>query len=685
MKKKVTTDILPRKTPAHGVRTIANIEGTTHVPPVTFPEKTQDGEAPTFDTTLPRFQSNTEPSSSSAIATEMVADLDAQSLVGQTLDNKYLLQELIGAGGMGYVYKAQYYGVLSSNEDHASPKEKGLQFYRAIKIIKPTFLAKPGTQERFCREIKNTLKVSNKCEFIVRVDNCGFDQTLNLSYYVMDLLEGKTLTQRIQQSQQPLDILWCLDISLQLCNAIGAVHAEHIVHCDLNPNNIFLRTSPPFGTESVKLLDFGIARSLMGEDKDTYFQEYIAGSPCYISPEQIADPACSPKPHHINERSDIYALGCILFDMLTGHPPFPKENHDNSSAKVFEAHLRQSPPSPRDFRSEIPEALSDLVVRMLAKSPEDRPASASALASELLQLRHTYAPSITRYPSSDAIQTIQPNLAIPLAEPNILPQTTANLASLQAPPAIPFYKKEEFRLWFLSSVLVAQILLITLLLFKPTAFSRASQTVSSQVSQQKTSAHPTPTRITSGKQDSKMAKHLPAGSPEPMPRATPDRPQIAEIPNFTGSTQTPSSLTPVGQKSDISHTTRGKRKMTRPYKVINKQRAKTRPRCTVRIASWDGTKLRKKPNLSIYFKKYQVQYRVQGENRLQRANTSNLRVFCDQSIQFTISPRDGSLDDSICKFLWIPSPKPTSRRSILLTSLRPFDFGLAPDYCFKRL
>ncbi len=213
---------------------------------------------------------------------------------------KYKLFEPLGEGGFGTVYRARH---LTMERDAE----------RVIKVIKPEILNKPGIKERFLREVQMTSALSQHNPHIVRVFD-DFGEIPHFGYfYVMEHLNGKPLTDYLNDPAQLPTIAWCLDVFAQLCDAMQAAHEEQIVHRDLKPDNIFLihhRRRDNF----VKVLDFGIAKPLNTDPNAGKLTQGIVGTPYYIAPEQANN---GP----IDARTDIYAMGVILHEMLTGEIP----------------------------------------------------------------------------------------------------------------------------------------------------------------------------------------------------------------------------------------------------------------------------------------------------------------------------------------------------------------------------
>ncbi len=283
------------------------------------------------------------------------------------------LLEKIGEGGMGVVYKGRYV------------KDDRLF---AVKLI-PADINNKTLLARFELEIA-TLKDLRHPNIVRSFGGVCEDKQ---RFYAMELLEGGTLWDKIQSHGYlpwPKVIEW----GRQMCAALAYAHDKKIIHRDVKPNN-FLLTK----TGQIKLSDFGLV-SVMSEAKLTADGRTL-GTVQYMSPEQIRG-----KPP-LTHSSDIYSLGCVFFEMLTGQPPFTGEN----PAPILHAHLKQDPPSISTFNNDCPARLEQLVMEMLAKSPADRPENALAISERLSQLRE--AP---RMVESSSTQTKKKILQAPLQE-----------------------------------------------------------------------------------------------------------------------------------------------------------------------------------------------------------------------------------------------------------------------------
>ncbi|HEV7377654.1 MAG TPA: protein kinase [Pyrinomonadaceae bacterium] len=278
-------------------------------------------------------------------------------LIGRTLDEKYRLDERLGTGGMGTVYRATHLLI-----------DRPV----AIKLLNPRYVEDEAAQVRFRREAR----AAGRIQHTNAVTVTDFGRTSDgFVYIVMELLEGRTLRD-VLAHDAPLDTARSVSMMLQISAAVGAAHEAGVIHRDMKPANIFIvqrKDAPPY----IKVLDFGIAKlaadALDDDDTNTLTQVgAMIGTPRYMSPEQCDGAKLTPA-------SDVYSLGIILYEMLTGTTPF----NGTSPIAIAIKHSQTPPRSPREFVATIPLALEEVVLHALEKRPEDRPADANAFRSEL--------------------------------------------------------------------------------------------------------------------------------------------------------------------------------------------------------------------------------------------------------------------------------------------------------------
>jgi serine/threonine-protein kinase len=280
-------------------------------------------------------------------------------LVGHTLDEKYRLEERLGVGGMGTVYRARHLLI-----------DRPV----AVKVLNQRFVEDEAARTRFSREAR----ACGRLQHANAVTVTDFGQSHDgYVYLVMELLEGRTLRE-VLAKEAPLDPARSVALMLQISAAVAAAHEAGIIHRDLKPANVFIvqRADVP---AVVKVLDFGIAKlaadSLDEDDRMTLTQfGAMIGTPRYMSPEQCDGAELTPA-------ADVYSLGVILYEMLTGAVPFS----GSTPLAIAMKHTTEAPRSPREIVASIPPALEELVLHTLEKNPQDRPQDAAAFGQELLE------------------------------------------------------------------------------------------------------------------------------------------------------------------------------------------------------------------------------------------------------------------------------------------------------------
>jgi tRNA A-37 threonylcarbamoyl transferase component Bud32 len=280
---------------------------------------------------------------------------------GTMIGGRYHVLEKIGEGGMGRVYLAE----------HVMMRRRC-----ALKMIKPGLTRCVDSVSRFSREAKNASRISHPNVAII-YDFGEADG--GVLYLAMEYVDGESLA-ALAARESPLPIARAVEIARQVADALTAAHHIGMVHRDLKPDNILLARDMG-GGDQVKVVDFGIAKGLSGEGQDITRAGFVVGTPRYMSPEQLMG-------EPVDGRSDLYSLGCVLYEMLTGQEPFG----GGEAAASLTRRLVEPTPHPRSHRSSISRELNDLVVRMLARSPVDRYQTAAELRDALAGVSLATAP-----------------------------------------------------------------------------------------------------------------------------------------------------------------------------------------------------------------------------------------------------------------------------------------------------
>ena len=262
------------------------------------------------------------------------------------LNNRYQLLHPLGTGGMAVVYRA-----------HDQMLERPV----AIKILRQDFTGDQNFRERFRQEARAAANLSHPN--IVTVHDFGFDA--GRTFIVMEFVPGTDLKTMIKQRGR-FSLEDAINLAVQACEGIGYAHRAGLVHCDVKPHNMLVS---PDGR--LKVTDFGIARALASIHPDEQ-SDIVWGSPQYFAPEQAAGQAPSPA-------SDVYSLGVILYEMLTGRLPFQATDPE----ELARLHRDVQPASPRRYNHEIPEPLEQIILKVLSKEPSQRYRSADQLGRVL--------------------------------------------------------------------------------------------------------------------------------------------------------------------------------------------------------------------------------------------------------------------------------------------------------------
>src|SRR4051812_4379300 len=276
--------------------------------------------------------------------------VDAGVSVGQVFQGKYRVDSILGHGGMGVVAECTH---LALNERVA------------IKMLRQDVLLDQDAVSRFIREAQAAVKL--KSEYVARVSDVGTFEN-GVPYMVMEFLEGHDLGELIKQ-RGVLPAQWAVELMLQTAEALAEAHSLGIVHRDVKPTNLFV-TWRPDGTALIKVLDFGISKSPLGADMQLTQTQSLLGTPAYMSPEQMRSARL------VDSRTDIWSLGTVFYEILEGRRPFEAESFSEMCVKVA-----VDPPAPM---VNTPPGLQHVILRCLAKSPEQRYANMAELGRDLV-------------------------------------------------------------------------------------------------------------------------------------------------------------------------------------------------------------------------------------------------------------------------------------------------------------
>jgi eukaryotic-like serine/threonine-protein kinase len=298
---------------------------------------------------------------------------------GDILAGRYRVDRVLGVGGMGVVVAARHLQ---------------LDDLVALKFLLPECMNDPEVVTRFAREARAAVKIKN--EHVAKVTDVGTLES-GAPYMVMEYLEGTDLSQLVE-SRGPLAVDDAVDFILQACEAVGEAHSLGIVHRDLKPANLFIIRRPD-GARAVKVLDFGISKMVeaggLGRGKGASMTRTAAvlGSPLYMSPEQLTSS------RDVDARTDLWALGVILFEMLTGQPPFQAETLPQLAVMI----VQDPTPSLRTWRPDLPEGLNAVVQHCLQKDRARRYSNVAELAIALAE----FAPARSRLSIERTVHVIQ--------------------------------------------------------------------------------------------------------------------------------------------------------------------------------------------------------------------------------------------------------------------------------------
>lgn len=283
--------------------------------------------------------------------TVMETMASSESIIGSVLDGKYKVERLLGRGGMGEVYAGTHLRL-----------ERAV----AIKILHGDLNDNASFVARFAREARTAAKLEHPNA--VHVYDFGSLED-GSTYLVMEFIEGVTLRE-VLRANGTLNPGIAIDLIRQAAGAVGAAHARGIVHRDLKPENMMVRQDET-GRLVLKVVDFGLAKILENSTSQLTNKSELMGTPKYMAPEQFQATT-------VDGRADVYALGCVLFELLAGRTPF-----EGTFIEIVGKHVYADVPMVADFGIELPEAIESVIRRALAKDPEQRLATAGDFVREL--------------------------------------------------------------------------------------------------------------------------------------------------------------------------------------------------------------------------------------------------------------------------------------------------------------
>ena len=375
------------KCPACGTLFAATISAATPVPvsvggsqtvPDIAPQSIDPGDAPTspgkLDATIDQPSSTDETHLSDFLAPPQGAD--ELGRLGQ-----YRILEILGKGGMGIVFSAE---------------DVDLRRKVALKTMIPALAANPKSRERFLREARAAAAIEH--EHIVTIYQVGVER--GLPFLAMPLLKGQPLDEVLEEPVTPMSIAEIVRIGKEIAEGLAAAHEQGMIHRDVKPANIWLEGE----RRKVKILDFGLARYA---DDSTHLTTSgaVVGTPAYMAPEQA-------RGEKVDGRADLFSLGAILYQMSTGSRPFRGVN----TMSILSSLALDTPKAPRELNGTLPPAVSDVVMKLLAKKPEDRFASAREAAEALASLER------------QCLASGADNLPLPIPRPETSPPSTTRPA-----------------------------------------------------------------------------------------------------------------------------------------------------------------------------------------------------------------------------------------------------------------
>jgi serine/threonine protein kinase len=323
------------------------------------------------------------------------AKIRAMTTETPLLNQRYRLEQTIAKGGMAVVYRAQ---------------DLTLERTVAVKVLRSDFTGDEAFRVRFHEEAKAAANLTHPN--IVTVHDFGLDEGTNSLFIVMEYVPGTDLKALIEKKGR-FTLEETLPLMIQACAAIGYAHRAGLVHCDVKPHNMIVMPD-----QRLKVTDFGIARALASIPQDEK-SEVVWGSPQYFSPEQAAGGAPSPA-------SDVYSLGVIMYEMLTGRLPFTSMD----ARQLVQMHRYMAPRPPRQYNPTIPIEIDQLILKLLSKEPSARYRTADQLGRVLMTFNRPRAAAV-----SQAAQQPTAPASVNTREPVV----SSRPAQLSQPAAAPTY------------------------------------------------------------------------------------------------------------------------------------------------------------------------------------------------------------------------------------------------------
>ncbi|HVT08596.1 MAG TPA: serine/threonine-protein kinase [Polyangia bacterium] len=308
-----------------------------------------------------------------------------ENLIGRTLNHRYLVEDKIGEGGFGAVFRGKQI---------ATGREVALKILHPHNVADQTIVARFRREAEACSKLRDTHTVTTY----------DFDETPDgILYLAMELLRGQSLHQ-VQKTNGPLGVPRVLKIIDQVAASLAEAHANGIVHRDMKPENVFIETRE--GEDHVKVLDFGIAK-VVGDERTVPALTAVGqtlGTLEFMSPEQL-------RGQKLDGRSDIYALGMMSYEMLTGALPFASAK---SPIDIINFHMRQDPPAPSSLNAKvvIPAAVDAIILKMVAKERDKRFADAAALREEIARTQRLLDKTPDRFEAYRLIAVIGATVAL---------------------------------------------------------------------------------------------------------------------------------------------------------------------------------------------------------------------------------------------------------------------------------